>query len=160
MLDKKHSITIPELKWFKTYSKKFKINRIIESGTYHGTSAIRLSRLFPKCKIITFEKIKRNYKRGLANCKKHKNITCVFGELDFINNDYDKKTAVLIDGPKRIRAIHLAFKLYKKVAFVGIHDMVEYVEEVERKFDNVEWCDSTHGFVIVRYNVKKKKAEN
>jgi len=152
-MNENHTISLKELKWFHSHAKGLKINRLIESGTYVGTSAIRLSRLF-KCKVVTYEKRKRRYLKACKNCKKHPEIKCVNGELPFKTNDYDENTVVLIDGPKREKAIYLAFKLYRKVAFVGIHDMMEYKEEVDRKFDNVDCFDLTYGFVIVRYNAR------
>ena len=48
---------LPSELWFVTrFAQAFPLHRIIESGTYHGHSAVRLSLLFPECEVITWDK--------------------------------------------------------------------------------------------------------
>lgn len=125
------SIRPSELYCFWMYSKKYKINKVIESGTHYGRTAIRLSLLFPECEIITYESRKDRYKIGSKNCKKYKNIKSVFGKFKPRKHKTDKNTAVIIDGPHGGNAIGMALELLNKCAFVAIHDMHDYVETLE-----------------------------
>lgn len=117
------SIMLDELEFFWYFSKSYRLDRIIESGTYKGLTAKRLSLLYPKCQIISFEKRKERF---LKIPKEHHspNIEYKHGELD--RTLLTNSTAVIIDGPKRMGAFILAYKCKKIVPFVAIHDMFEY----------------------------------
>jgi len=59
---KLHTIYHSEMYFFWRYAQDYKIEKIVESGTYLGFSAKRLRKLFD-CPIITFEKVKKNYEK-------------------------------------------------------------------------------------------------
>lgn len=126
------SIDLKELEFFCTFTKG--INRIVESGTYRGVTAKRLSLIFPK--VYSYEKRKKRYKNiPLEN--RGKNIKYIYGEL---NKKYlTSTTALIIDGPKRLKAIKLARKMRKRVAFVAIHDMKEYKSKLKKIFKTVKF---------------------
>lgn len=132
-LDKysKRSIYNSELYVFWRHVLKYKIDRIVESGTFMGESARRLRRIFPDAEIITFEMRKEYYDQ----CGDIKGVKRKHGTLDKNLKVVTPTTAVLIDGPKRLNAVKLARKCLKKGApVVGIHDMWEYVGYLNDKF--------------------------
>lgn len=125
------SILLHELCAFWNFSQQFALNRIVESGTYKGLTAKRLSLLYPHCKIYSFEKRKERF---LAIPKQHlaDNLQYRHGQLSM--KYLTSKTALLIDGPKRMAAIELAQKARKIVPFVGIHDMGDYLDILKTRF--------------------------
>jgi hypothetical protein len=128
------SIMLYELEAFWEFSKDFIINRIVESGTYKGLTAKRLSLLYPDCKIYSFEKrLERFVDIPEENCSD--NIIYKYGLLN--RKILTSETAVIIDGPKRIEAVKLAYKCRKTVPFVAIHDMLEYENVLRSKFGRV-----------------------
>ena len=130
-----HSIYHSEMYLFWKFAQDYDVRKILESGTYMGSSAKRLKKLFPKCEIITYESDPGHYKR----IKKVKGIKYVFGELKNSLGKIDKHTAILIDGPKRKTATRLARQCLRKGAlFVGMHDMYEYIDYLRTKFKTVE----------------------
>jgi hypothetical protein len=76
----------------------------------------------------------------LAISKKNcaENIRFKLGNLKF--KYLTPNTAVIIDGPKRLKAIKLAKKCRKIVPFVAIHDMNEYRNVLKTTFEKVEFC--------------------
>lgn len=129
------SILLHELWAFWDFSQQFVLNRIVESGTYKGLTAKRLSLLYPHCKIYSFEKRKERF---FAIPKEHraKNLQYRHGQISM--KYLTPKTALLIDGPKRMAAIELAQKARKIVPFVGIHDMGDYMDVLETRFKYVK----------------------
>jgi len=131
------SIAPYELEAFCNFMKQFEINRIVESGTYKGVTAKRLSLIYPNYKIYSFEiRIKRYLAISKKNCAE--NIRFKLGNLKF--KYLTSNTAVIIDGPKRLKAIKLAKKCRKIVPFVAIHDMNEYRNVLKTTFEKVEFC--------------------
>jgi len=125
-----------ELFLFWKLAKKLGVNRIVESGTYYGFTANRLAKLFPECRIITYEFRKKRWKIAWDSCRKcNKEIEVMLGKLD--PKVLTKKTAVIIDGPKWEAAITLATEIVDKVAMVGIHDMENYIDVLKERFDEV-----------------------
>jgi len=125
-----------ELCWFFNYAREYesKIDFVLESGAYQGLTAKKLSLLFPKTKVMTFEMRKNRYKRFRDMFS---GFEFVYGMLD-VKLIKPGKTFVLIDGPKREGAIKLAKKCLKAGAlFVGIHDMAEYLDLCKKTFKTV-----------------------
>jgi len=130
-----HSIYNSEMYCFWKFAQDHDVKRIVESGTYHGSSIRRLRKLFPDADITTFELRKGHFDRII----KVGGVDYRIGELKDNLKLIDKNTAVLIDGPKRKLAIRLARKCLKKGAlFVGMHDMYEYVSYLKTKFKTVK----------------------
>ncbi|MCP4651123.1 MAG: hypothetical protein GY853_13740 [PVC group bacterium] len=126
-----HSIYNSEMYLFWKFAQDYDVKRVLESGTYMGSSIARLKRLFPDAEMITYESDPAHYKR----CKKIKGVKYVFGELKNNLKKINKNTALLIDGPKRKLASRLARQALKKGAlFVGMHDMYEYIDYLGTKF--------------------------
>lgn len=126
------AILLKELEFFCTFAKG--IDRIVESGTYRGVTAKRLSLIFPK--VYSYEKRKKRYKNiPLEN--KGENIKYIYGEL---NKRYlTPTTALIIDGPKQLNAVRLAKKMRKYVAFIAIHDMLAYKKQLKKIFKTVKF---------------------
>jgi len=122
-----------ELYLFWTLAKSLKVNRIVESGTFHGFTANRLARLFPECEIYTYEYKKDRYDKALRNCNSR--VKVFHGELD--QSVLTSKTALLIDGPKDMRAIRLTEDVIDKVAMVGLHDMDIHIDALTERFGEV-----------------------
>ena len=119
-----HSIYASEMYHFWKYAQDFDVRRIVESGTYHGSSIARLRMLFPKAELITFEFRKGHFNR----IKRVDGVDYRLGELKNHLKLITPHTAVLIDGPKRKNAVRLARQCLNKGAlFVGIHDMYDHV---------------------------------
>ena len=88
-----HSIYHSELYLFWKMCKEYKIDHIIESGTYKGFSTKRLIRLFPDIKIETYER-DRGYYEALRL-----DIPCYCADIRDVHLELTPTTAVLIDGP-------------------------------------------------------------
>jgi hypothetical protein len=129
------SVMLHELRAFWEFSKPFVLDRIVESGTYKGLTAKRLSLLYPNCKIYSFEKRRERY-NAIPSAHYADNIRFKHGilRLKYIT----PTTAVLIDGPKRLEAISLARKCRKTAPFVAIHDMMDYYDLLKKNFDEVQ----------------------
>ena len=127
------SIYHSELFLFWKLAKELGVNRIVESGTYYGFTANRLEKLFPECRIITYEYRQKRWEIAKKKC--HKRIEVVQGKLD--NNILTPNTAVIIDGPKWMAAIELAEEIVDSVALVGIHDMRNYIHVLKERFPTV-----------------------
>jgi len=129
-----HSIYSSEMFHFWRAAYPNHPERIVESGTYLGSSAKRLRRLFPEAEIITFELSKGHFKRA----EKVDGVDYRHGELKDNLKLITENTVVLIDGPKRKLATRLARQCLRKGAIlVGMHDMYEYVDYLHKKFKTV-----------------------
>jgi len=96
------------------------VDRIVESGTYKGKTAKRLSLVLPKCQIVTFErKVKRQHK----NAKRYSDTDIVFIDTSLDASWVTSRTGVVIDGPKGRAALDLAASLVEQAAFVMVHDL-------------------------------------
>jgi len=135
----KKNIRLHELEYLWETAKQFEINRIIESGTYYGLTAIRLNKLYPECSVYTFE-IRKERWRKIPKEHLGKNIYFKHGELINSINLVTSDSLVVIDGPKRERAINLARKCAKIVPIVGIHDMLEYEYLLKKTFVDYRMC--------------------
>jgi len=127
------SVTIRELRAFCRYIDSYGIDRIVESGTFRGVTAVRLSVLYPSKEIITFEKSRRVFE-AIPDVYLKENVDFRRGKLkdnlDLVTNT----TAVLIDGPKKEGAIKLAKKCLKRCRLIAIHDMDQYKERFFGEF--------------------------
>lgn len=126
------SIYHSELYLFWKWCKQYKIDHIIESGTYKGFSTKRLIKLFPDVKIETYER-DRGYYEALDLPIPYYNADIREAHLELTPT-----TAVLIDGPKKERAIGFAKKIVNKVAFVAMHDMKKYLKRLKKEFKKFE----------------------
>ena len=131
-----HSIYNSQLFALWLYSQSFSVNRIVESGTYMGSSSRRLRKIFPDVEIFSYEYDKAHFIRA----EHSKGVKYVLGELK--NNLpfalSKENTVVVIDGPKRKLATRLARQCIKRGAlFVAIHDMYEYIPYLKEKFESV-----------------------
>jgi tRNA A58 N-methylase Trm61 len=122
-----------ELYMFWQLVRTLKVDRIVESGTYHGLTANRLEALFPECEIITFEY--REDRWNVAKKRCNPRIDVRLGKLD--KSVLTPTTAVIIDGPKWMTAIELASEIIDSVALCCIHDMYSYLNELEKRFNVV-----------------------
>lgn len=131
------SVMLSELFFLYHFCKSYDIRRVVESGTYKGLTAKRLSLLFPDARVFSFEKRKPRWK---AIPEKHRDprISYILGTLD--EKCLTKHTLLLIDGPKRNGAINLAVKMRSKVSVIAIHDMREYEHKLKKRFKNVLLC--------------------
>lgn len=129
------SIYHSELYLFWKWCKQYKIDHIIESGTYKGFSTLRLEKLFPECLIETFERDRGFWEE--AN-KRLIAADCYCGDIRDMHLELTPTTAVLIDGPKKERAIGFAKKIVNKVAFVAMHDMKKYLKRLKKEFKKFE----------------------
>jgi len=120
-----------ELYMFWKLAKSLKVDRIVESGTYHGLTANRLEALFPECDIITFEYREDRWKVAKERCNPR--IDVRLGKLD--QSVLTPTTAVIIDGPKWMAAIELAQEIVGKVTLVAIHDMYSYIKVLKDRFN-------------------------
>lgn len=108
--------------------------QIVESGRAEGNSTLILARMFPDTQIVSIEYESDSPDAEVAHrrLKKLPNVAPLFGDarvlLQHIVLDGD---VVLIDGPKRFRALRLAFKLLNtgKVKAVFLHDMRQGLAE-------------------------------
>ena len=129
-----HSIYASEMFLFWKEASKHNPKRILESGTYLGSSAKRLRLLFPDVEIITFEISKGHFKQA----EKVDGVDYRRGELKNNLKLITDSTVVLIDGPKRKLATRLARQCLREGALcVGMHDMYEYVDYLKKKFKSV-----------------------
>jgi len=129
-----HSISAWEMFFFYRYAHDKPIKRIVESGTYKGYSAFRLSLLFPSVEVVSFDKRKRHMKIA------RKRFGGPFYRTGYLKDNLDivdGDTAVLIDGPKSLEAVSLAKMVAGRAAFVAVHDVFDIVPELEWIFDSV-----------------------
>lgn len=122
-----------ELFMFWNLAKELGVDQIVESGTYCGFTANRLAKLFPECKIITYEFRQKRWEIAKRRCDPR--IEVVLGKIDLTR--LTPTTAVIIDGPKWMAAIDLAEQIVDKVSIVGIHDMENYIGVLKQKFKSV-----------------------
>ena len=123
------SIYHSELYSFWEMCKKHNINHIVESGTHYGFSTLRLQKLFPDIRIETYEKDRTFYEAARKRLK----VECYCEDIRDVVLDLTPRTAVLIDGPKKERAIKLAETMVDSVAFVAMHDMKKYLKKLKFK---------------------------
>lgn len=107
----------------------YKIDCLIESGTYNGRSAEIFAQYFDGHPSLNTVDIKIR-KQAVERLSAYKNTTLYEGEghqkiLKLLSNMKDKKVGVFIDGPKGKKAVLLTLELlnHPEVAFVGIHDL-------------------------------------
>ena len=72
---------------------------IIDAGAYIGSSAIVLSKMYPKARVLAIEPNEENYRMLELNTKNYSNITCYFGALRSSStkksNLYNRKTGLM-----------------------------------------------------------------
>ena len=116
--------------------QKLDCNFVIESGRYEGYSTEILAKNFPEKTIYSFELRQNQVQKELdQQFKNYSNLTLLYGNSsiaiprlckEIAQSNPDQGIAVLLDGPKGIRAIHLARKVIrsnKNVKLIMIHDM-------------------------------------
>jgi len=131
-----HSIYPSELYFFWKFAQGHPLSTIVESGTYYGFTTRRLRLLFPDCHIRTYEKDKEHLKEALLReAIRDSSVNYIHGKLN--HNLLNKSMAVIIDGPKKERAVDLAYQICDDVAFVAIHDMRKYLNLLRQNFRTV-----------------------
>lgn len=101
--------------------------RIFESGRAAGVSTYPLSASFPNSQIISIERDPHSPDVALAqdNLQKCPNLRCLFGDSrKLLLAQVQPEDFVVIDGPKEIRALKLAFRLLwkRRPRALFIHD--------------------------------------
>lgn len=123
---------------FATQAKHWKIDHIVESGVGYGGSTSYLIKLFPNIKISCvdndryrqFDRVKILLKRQTPNIELFKGESVKLLPR-IVRKSRAKRIAVLIDGPKRQRAVELAnhLKRDRRVRFVAVHDLSPVLAE-------------------------------
>ena len=104
-----------------------KPGRILESGRALGQSTYLLGRAFPDTPIISIESnaTHPDAKPALDRLRGLSNVECLFGNSRVLLPQLTQPgDVVVIDGPKRFRALKLAYKIMRRrqPALVFIHD--------------------------------------
>lgn len=114
-----------ELFMFYREARRVEADHIIESGIGYGGSTAYLDRLFPDIKITSIDRGKVESIR-----ESHPRIQFIQGDgyweiPEAVRSSKGKNIAILIDGPKGHRAIHLADRILGsgRVRIVAIHDL-------------------------------------
>ncbi len=135
---KPKSIFPSEMFLFYSEVVKHRCDHILESGVGYGGSTTYLAVLFPKVRITSIDKdgygqlstLKAKLRRSAKNIEVLKgNSVRLLPKI--IKSSDAKSIAVLIDGPKREKAVHLAQALLKqdaRVKFVAVHDLPKPLE--------------------------------
>jgi len=110
-----------EMLLFVTHLDYFGIEHVIESGRAEGQSTKIIAKWISnktRFDSIDIEKEKKDYSQYNVNIHQGNSISTIPKLLS------NKKTAILIDGPKGEKALELAKKLlkHKNIAFVALHD--------------------------------------
>lgn len=101
--------------------------QIVESGRAQGTSTLILGRMFPDTQIVSIEYDPNSHDAAVAHkrLKDLPNVAPIFGDARQVLEALTlPKDIVLIDGPKRFRALRLALRLLANlpVRAVFLHD--------------------------------------
>lgn len=131
--DHRASIAPSELYFVWKMSRFFTVETVVESGTYLGWSALRYRYLWPKARITTIDKRKRNVVLA-QRLHVGKNIEFFFGKLRDNKRMWGPNAICVIDGPKMNGAVKLAYSVRKRAHFIAIHDMANHIEALERRF--------------------------
>jgi hypothetical protein len=104
-----------------------KPRQIIESGRALGQSTYLLGRAFPDTPIISIESNPNHpdAEPALQRLRELANVTCLFGDSRVLLPQLTLPgDVVIIDGPKRFRALKLAYRVMRRrePALVFIHD--------------------------------------
>ncbi len=113
------------------------LQQIIESGRALGQSTSLLAKIYPNMPIISVERDPNHKDAPVAvqRLKKYPNIACLFGDSRILLPQLTLPgDAIVIDGPKELRALKLAIEMAQKKQPIAIfiHDC--YKGSLIRKF--------------------------
>ncbi len=138
-----------EMFLFYAVVKPFAPKQILESGRARGKSTLILARCFPESQIISveYDRQSENASAAEAKLKSESNVDLLYGDSrEILPRRVQRGDAVLIDGPKDLRALKLAVDLLRtgKPCAVFIHDFPPNSQQrrfVERNFPNAFFGD-------------------
>ncbi len=146
------SVHPSEMLMFVSVTKYLNIKRIIESGRARGQSTKIIAKSFKnkEYEIISIEidKYKKDSIIAMQRLKYH-NLKLLYGDFQkIIFNFIRKPCVVLIDGPKKERALKLALRLIKEknVKAIFIHDIhkdLPFRKEAEDIFRDIFFSDDS-----------------
>jgi len=149
-----NSVLFSEAFAFASFCRLHGVTTIFESGVYKGVSSELWSLLAAEVAgvdIFLTEEAK-------ARLAKRPNVRLMEGDgrvllPQLLDERPDQRVAVFIDGPKGELAIHLALSLRElpQVAFVAIHDMEPYRQELSKFgaffFSDETWFQEEYGYL-------------
>jgi tRNA A58 N-methylase Trm61 len=137
-----------EMFLFYCEAKACEADHIIESGVGHGGSTRYLARLFPSARITSVDKNEGH--PGLTEFRKG-DATQLLPEI--VKYSHRKNIAILIDGPKKQKAINLAGNLLQdsRVHFVAVHDLPDGDSHTKSWRDNYGFLDANVGEYLKHY---------
>ncbi len=117
-----------ELFFFYAFASPRRPARILESGRARAQSTLVLARLFPDVPIISLESDAHSADAeiGLERLRSYPQVDCRFGDsVRLLPELVRPGDVVLIDGPKDLRALKLAFHLLQRnqPQAVFVHDL-------------------------------------
>lgn len=123
----RRGVHFSEIFFIKLALGKLSPFQIVESGRALGISTALLSRCYPETSVVSIEHDLRSpdTKAALEYLRDYSNVSCIFGDSRQLLPELTQTgDVVVIDGPKGLRALKLAFKVIKqsKPRFVFIHD--------------------------------------
>ena len=127
----------------------FAPTQILESGRARGKSTLILARCFPESRIVSveYDRQSENAPVAEAKLKNEHNVDLLYGDSrKMLPQRLQNGDAVLIDGPKDLRALKFAVDLLRtgKPCAVFVHDFPQGSAQrkfVERNFPNAFFGD-------------------
>jgi Methyltransferase domain len=137
-----------EMLLFHATVQSFAPKQILESGRGRGKSTQLLARCFPHTRIVSVELDSTSPNAAAAESKlrQYENVELVYGDArKILPERLQDGDAVLIDGPKGLRALDLALDLLRtgKPCTVFLHDFPPAT--VWRRFVERHWPDAFFG---------------
>jgi len=138
-----------EMFLFYAAVKLFAPKQILESGRARAKSTLILARCFPNAQIVSVEYDRESENAAAAErkLKRERNVDLLYGDSrQILPKRLQAGDAVLIDGPKDLRALKLAVDLLRteKPCAVFVHDFPPNSPQrkfVERNFPNAFFGD-------------------
>jgi predicted O-methyltransferase YrrM len=128
--------------FFYAAVRRFAPKQILESGRMRGGSTLMLARCFPHARIVSVEVDRDSTHAGIAEAKlkPYSNVELLYGDArEILPGRLQAGDAILIDGPKELRALKFALRLLRtgKPCAVLIHDF--HQGQPARKFVERHW---------------------
>jgi hypothetical protein len=144
-------VLFSEMLFVRAILARLSWTRILESGRARGQSTHLLAVCFPDREIVSIEKDPGSPDVPVATARlaPFANVKLIFGDaMQRLPALMQRGDAVVIDGPKGLRAIRLALKLLRtgKPSAVFVHDCGRGTEErafLERHMPEVLYSDAT-----------------